>query len=171
MIVTFSWPTGPTNHVRQTLRAPGIAIRDLRPVWKRFVITLRTRHRKTFANMADPLSNLGWTPLDPDYARTKPPGTRKKILYFTGRLQKSLTTGSKSADSIIILEPKQMTFGTGVPYGIFHQATERTRKDGASLTRRFMGMKLPDDLRILMGFLKTHIVSMAARARRGSVYA
>lgn len=167
----MDWPVGPTHQVRQTLRAPGIAIRDLRPVWKRFVITLRTRHRQTFDRMADPFTSAAWTPLDPDYAKTKPAGTRKKILYLTGRLRKSLTMGGKSADSIIILEPRGMTFGTAVPYGIFHQTTERTRKDGASRKRRFTGMKLPDDLKILMGFLKTHIVSMAARARRGSVYA
>jgi phage gpG-like protein len=171
MNMTFTWPAGPTSQVRQTLRAPGIAIRDLRPVWKRFVITLRTRHRQTFDRMADPFTSAAWTPLDEDYALTKPAGTQKKILYRTGRLRKSLTTGGKSADSIIIIEPKQMTFGTAVPYGIFHQATDRSRKDGASLMRRFIGMKLPDDLEILMKFVKTHIVSMAARARRGSVYA
>jgi len=167
----MDWPVGPTHQVRQTLRAPGIAIRDLRPVWKRFVITLQSRHRRTFDSMADPFTGAAWTPLDPDYAKTKPAGTRKKILYRTGRLRKSMTMGGKSADSIIILEPKRITYGSRVPYGIFHQVTERIRKDGAPRKRRFRGMKVPDDLKILMGFLKTHIVSMAARARRGSVNA
>jgi phage gpG-like protein len=171
MNMTFTWPAGPTQQVRQTLRAPGMAIRDLRPVWKRFVITLRTRHRETFDRMADPFTSAAWTPLDEDYARTKPAGTRKKILYRTGRLRKSLTTGGKSADSIIILEPKGMTFGTAVPYGIFHQATDRSRKDGASLLRRFLGMEMPGDLFKLAEFMRTHIIGMTARARRGSVYA
>lgn len=169
MRISMDWPAGPTERIRQTLVTQRTAIADLRPVWQRFSITLRTRARIVFDTMANPFTGAPWAPVLPDYAKTKPAGKQNKTLDYSSRLRKSLTSGSKSGDSIFIPEPKSMTWGTSVAYAIYHQATRRVRHDSASLWRAMVGMKVPDDLKILSGFVMTHIRAAQARARGANV--
>jgi phage gpG-like protein len=165
----MDWPAGPTERIRQTLVTTRTAIADLRPVWERMFVTLRTRARIVFDSMVNPFTGAPWAPVLPEYAKIKPKGKQNRTLDYSGRLRKSLTTGGKSGDSVFIPEAKSMTWGTSVPYAIYHQATRRVRHDGASLWRAMVGMKVPDDLKILMGFVMTHIRAMQARARGANV--
>lgn len=169
MRIRIDWPAGPTERIRQTLIIQKTAIANLRPVWIRFAITLRTRARIVFDTMANPFTGAPWAPVLPEYAKDKPKGKQNKTLNYSGRLRNSLTTGSKSGDSIFIAEPKSLTWGTSVPYAIYHQISHRLRHDGASLWRAMVGMKVPDDLKILSGFVMTHIRAAQARARGANV--
>lgn len=164
MTFTFSWPEAERNRINQTLIAHTQIPKDMRPVWQRFFVTLRTRSRTSFDSMTHPVTGAPWTPLLPSYAATKPAGTRRKILYLTGKLRKSLTTAA-GAGVIAVSKLREMIYGTAIPYSIYHQSTTRTRKDGASLSRPHVGMRA-EDLRKLVAFIRTEMVGAVLRARR-----
>jgi len=166
MTVEFIWPYAEQQRVRQAITIVGIrGISDLRPVWQRFSGTLRQRHRQTFDARVDPITGTPWAPVLPTYDASKPAGKRGKTLEFTGRMRKALTVG-KAPWSHFLSQPKRMEYGINAPqiYPLVHQTTARTRRDGAPLNRRFVGMKLPDDLITLQKFIKTHLIGLWAKA-------
>jgi len=165
MTIQFDWPMAERQKVRQAITLLGIqGISDLRPVWKRFSGTLRQRHRQTFDARMDPITGMPWASVLPEYDMTKPSGTRGKTLEFSKRMRKALTV-PKSPWSHFVSLAKRMEFGIIATkiYPLVHQTTMRTRKDGAPLNRRFVGMKLPDDLITLQKFIKTHLIGLWAK--------
>lgn len=53
-------------------------------------------------------------------------GSAYPILFYSGRLSASLT--NPGGENISIITPRSLTFGTRVPYGIFHQSREGRRR-------------------------------------------
>ncbi|MEW5875819.1 MAG: phage virion morphogenesis protein [Candidatus Zixiibacteriota bacterium] len=164
MRVSFDWPTAEQRAVRQTLTMTRTAVTDLRPVFERFRGTLRMRHRRTMDTMTDPITGQPWTPLTEKHKSRKPSGTQARILYFTGVMRRALTV-FQAPWSIYHATPVSMIWGIDSPevYPLFHQTTQRRRKDGQPLRRGFMGMVLPDDLNTLTRFVRTHIIGMQAK--------
>ena len=73
-------------------------------------------HEAGFALERDP-NTSAWPPLAAATIRRK---KSDKILVETGRLKRSLTTAG-SADHVGEIFDRGLTFGTSVPYSIFHQ--------------------------------------------------
>lgn len=93
---------------------------------------LQDAERSVFLNEISP-DGLTWPPLSPVTIDRK--GFSKKLVE-TGRLFESLTTPNGTADTIweTSEDPAFLTFGTSVPYGIFHQTGTRRMP-----ARPFMG--------------------------------
>lgn len=166
-VIRFEWPAGAHKKIRETLEFQADGLDDLsrglnggRSVWERFESRLRSRHAKTFDAMTDPTTGIHWTPLTPQYAKTKPAGTRSKILYLSGELRRALTT-PKGSGHITRRFPKALEWGVAAIASkpMVHQTTERTRTDGAPLKRRFLGLKLPDDFLELRKIIQTELVA------------
>jgi len=166
--ISFTWPSGERRKIVETLRFQAEGLADMskglkggQSVWQRFESRLRTRHRKTFDAMVDPVTNAPWTPLLPSYAKRKPAGTQNKILYRDGTLRKALTT-PKGLGHVSIRKAFSLIWGVSLGiYPLAHQVpiTRKFRKDGKSLQRRFIGMKLPDDLLDLRKIIQTDLVA------------
>ena len=85
---------------------------DVRPVWREAARTFAREQRRTFASGR-------WAPLSPPYARWKArafPGA--SILVRTGGLRRSLTSRPLGVEDI---RPQEMTIGSNVAHGRFHQ--------------------------------------------------
>lgn len=76
-------------------------------------------------------ASAGWTPLKPATIRAKQrKGQDLRILHMTHRLRDSLT--GKTADSVMVVRPDELRFGTKVPYAGAHQ----NPRAGSRLPRR-----------------------------------
>ena len=99
-------------------------IDDLTPAWQRMIPALQDYIARRIAS-GGTLHNLPpFAPLSPRYARYKAkhyPGA--PILVRTGRLFRSLTTNTD--DTIADIQPDHFTFGTRVPYALYHQLGTR----------------------------------------------
>jgi phage gpG-like protein len=99
-------------------------IDDLTPAWQRMIPALQDYIARRIAS-GGTLHNLPpFAPLSPRYARYKAkryPGA--PILVRTGRLFRSLTTNTD--DTIADIQPDHLTFGTRVPYALYHQLGTR----------------------------------------------
>jgi phage gpG-like protein len=78
-----------------------------------------------------------WAPLAPSTVARK--GAGKGILVDSGRLRASLTQET-AADSIRVLLPQEMRWGSTVPYGKFHQS-------GTSRMPQRRVVKLPEQVK------------------------
>uniref|UniRef100_A0A6M3JCH7 Putative tail protein n=1 Tax=viral metagenome TaxID=1070528 RepID=A0A6M3JCH7_9ZZZZ len=167
VVIQFEWPAGERQKIVETLEFQAEGLEDFSrgfngglSIWERFESRLRSRHAATFNAMTDPTSGTPWTPLTPAYAKRKPPGTRSKILYLTGELRRALTTPQGSGH-ITRRYPKALEWGVAdlSSKPMVHQTTERVRKDGAPLKRRFLGLKLPDDFIDLRKIIQTELIA------------
>lgn len=165
--ISFAWPAGKSTTIVETIKFQAEGLEDMSKgvnggisVWERFESRLRSRHTRTFDDMVDPTSFAPWTPLTPAYAKRKPAGTQNKILYYSGLLRKALTT-PKGSGHITRRRARSLEWGVAniSSKPLVHQTTERTRKDGMPLKRRFLGMKLPDDLLELRKIVQTELVA------------
>jgi phage gpG-like protein len=99
-------------------------IEDLTPAWQRMIPALQDYIARRIAS-GGTLHNLPpFAPLSPRYARYKAkryPGA--PILVRTGRLFRSLTANTD--DTIADIQPDHLTFGTRVPYALYHQLGTR----------------------------------------------
>lgn len=168
--IRFEWPAGERQKIVESITFQADGLVDFSrganggiSVWERFESRLRSRHRKTFDAMKDPVNNTTWTPVLEAYAKTKPPGTQNRTLYRTGTMRRALTTPQGSGH-VSIRKPQSLTWGVdlGQVYPIRHQAPSpatRYRKDGGDTQRRFLGMRLPDDLLELRKIIQTDLVA------------
>lgn len=67
---TMEWPLSEQERIRQTVILQGEAIKNLTPIWPRFIGTILNRHRTTFLRQESP-DGQPWTPLSDDYAERK----------------------------------------------------------------------------------------------------
>jgi phage gpG-like protein len=99
-------------------------IDDLTPAWQRMIPALQDYIARRITS-GGTLHNLPpFAPLSPRYARYKAkryPGA--PILVRTGRLFRSLTANTD--DTIADIQPDHLTFGTRVPYALYHQLGTR----------------------------------------------
>ena len=103
---------------KRAIRDATRRVSDLRLAWKLISDNWRKSNKTQFE-----LKGTGlYPPLSPAYAKRKAkefPG--RPILVATERLKKSVTSKS-SPDHINVIAKRGFTFGTKVPYGIFHQS-------------------------------------------------
>ncbi|MCK5387231.1 MAG: hypothetical protein KAJ39_08590 [Gammaproteobacteria bacterium] len=97
---------------------------DLSLAWRLIAKDFRTSNKAQFS-----LKGTGkYPPLSPRYelhkARTY---GDKPILVRSGRLRDSVAGNTKTSDSIERITKTSLTFGTEVPYGIFHQSDDKRR--------------------------------------------
>jgi hypothetical protein len=166
--ISFTQPLSERRKIVDTLNFQADGLTDMskglkggQSIWQRFESRLRTRHRKTFDAMVDPVTGQAWAALLPSYAITKPAGTQNRILYLDGTLRTALTT-PKGAGHVSIRKPFSLVWGVSLGvYPLAHQVPikRKTRKDGANLQRRFIGMKLPEDLLELRKIIQTDLVA------------
>jgi phage gpG-like protein len=101
------------------------AIDDMTPLWERLVAPISKSiggNFKAQGNFKGPWDKLH----DDTIAWKKKQGLSTRILEATGRLRGSIQRGAP--DNICIIEKKRFTFGTSVPYGIYHDSDRpRTR--------------------------------------------
>lgn len=172
--LTFSMPFGEHRFIVDTLSLRADAALDMSKSvtgavspWARFESHLQTRHRKTFDARVDPITNQRWTPVLPEYAKRKPAGKRNKTLEFSGTLRKALTSppGKKARGAIRRRMKLALEWGVGNlgVYPLAHQNPVKrpTRKDGKSLKRGHLGMKLPDDMLTLAKIIRTESIAIA----------
>lgn len=100
-------------------------VSDFRPFWNGpFKAFWYEERRRDFATEGR-ATGSAWAPLSPAYAKWKSehfPG--KAILTRSGQLRASLE-GPSADGSVWRDEPKALTVGTTVPYGIYHQTGTR----------------------------------------------
>lgn len=109
-------------------------VEDLRPFWREVISMLWKYEREVFARRGSYDGLQGWANLRKSYwirKAKKYPGAG--ILVRTGTLMRSLT--GQGEGSIAIVEPKQLIFGTSVPYAIYHQFGYKAR-DGSFVPAR-----------------------------------
>lgn len=95
-------------------------INDMRPVWDYVQPEFYAIEREQFDSEGSAGASGKWPALSPQYAKQKAseyPG--KKIMERTGRLRSALT--GRTAHSVIEKEKDQLTLGTRLPYGRWHQ--------------------------------------------------
>lgn len=120
MILDIDFDTGNINRFLHGLTG---AMNDLRPAWKVIHQDFMEIEKAQFESEGA-RSGEKWAPLNLDYAkRKKPPGM--PILVRTGVLKSSLT--QIGSDHRFVSKPHEMTVGSGVPYGVFHQTGSRDR--------------------------------------------
>lgn len=170
-IFTFEWPVGERTAIRQTLVEHNLVLRDLRPIWKRFIPYIRRRHKRTFESQTSPFGQA-WPPLSEPYAtRKRALYGSKPILVATGTLMKAASRKG-AAGQIFTMEPQAMTFGValGKVYPAVHQRTERARKDGTPIKRIWLGLNTEQDINIglraeIAGYLRERIGKVSAVGR------
>jgi phage gpG-like protein len=100
-------------------------IEDLTPAWQRMIPALQDYIARRIAS-GGTLHNLPpFAPLSPRYARYKArryPGA--PILVRSGRLRNALTQPDHP-DAIADMQPDRLTFGTRIPYALYHQLGTR----------------------------------------------
>lgn len=102
------------------------AIADYRPVWSVIEDEFYAEEKAQFASEGAE-GGEKWAPLSPEYAGWKAvryPG--KPILQRTGSLMKSLTS-PLDPNAVRVEGRKQLTLGSKLPYGIYHQSIEPRR--------------------------------------------
>ncbi|MFG0240459.1 MAG: phage virion morphogenesis protein [Gimesia chilikensis] len=87
---------------------------------------LQKSHGAYFRSQAGP-SGEAWRPLAPSTIKAK---GHSRILFRTGRLEKSLKGDSSDSEYAINDQGRGMHWGTSVPYSVFHQ------RGGGRLPRR-----------------------------------
>jgi phage gpG-like protein len=99
-------------------------IDDLTPAFERMIPALQDYIARRI-HTGGTLHNLPpFAPLSPRYARYKAKRyPNAPILVRTGRLFRSLTTNTD--DTIADIQPDHLTFGTRVPYALYHQLGTR----------------------------------------------
>jgi phage gpG-like protein len=99
-------------------------IDDLTPAFERMIPALQDYIARRI-HTGGTLHNLPpFAPLSPRYARYKAKHyPNAPILVRTGRLFRSLTTNTD--DTIADIQPDHLTFGTRVPYALYHQLGTR----------------------------------------------
>jgi len=96
-------------------------IEDLTPAWQRMLPAIRNYIDRRIATGGTHHSMPPFAPLSPRYARYKArryPGA--PILVRSGRLRSALTQPDHP-DAIADIQPDRLTFGTRVPYALYHQ--------------------------------------------------
>ena len=106
--------------VDRTLGVLAAKVKDLRPAWEDIRHDFQAREDWVFKREGAVSGWDRWRPLNPVYAAWKRKhGFGSKILVKTGRLKRSLVSGSP--DTIFESKPKSMVVGTRVPYAKYHQ--------------------------------------------------
>ncbi|MGR3219394.1 MAG: hypothetical protein ACUZ8H_06190 [Candidatus Anammoxibacter sp.] len=103
---------------KRAIQDAGKKVSDLRRAWTDISRDWRKSNTAQFSLLGTGL----YPPLSPEYKKRKAklfPG--KPILVATERLKKSVTSKG-SPDHINVIVKSGFTFGTRVPYGIFHQS-------------------------------------------------
>lgn len=94
------------------------AIADPRPVYEEAANWFQREQKKQFASEGGEYPPK-WAALSPGYAARKMAAVgRKPILEYSGDLVRSLT---KRPFAVEVITQRAATFGTDVPYAIFHQ--------------------------------------------------
>ncbi len=105
------------------LRAMLARLRDLSPAWRVVLAYLRRATAEQFASQGG-RSGSQWQPLTLAYSKQKArrfPG--QPILRASDQLYRSLV--EQTGDSVAIVEPMSLTYGTRRFYGRFHQRGDR----------------------------------------------
>lgn len=104
-----------------------IAVNDLRPAWEQISKDFWEEQKGIFDAEGAFAGRNKWTELSEKYRQWKEikyPG--KPILQRTGKLYASLT--GKNEGSIFNMEPLEMSIGSNVAYGIYHQSRKPRKK-------------------------------------------
>ncbi len=100
-------------------------LRDLSRYWEHYALpTIRESIAGQFPKSGAHEGLPAWTPLSARYASYKArryPNT--PILVRSGRLRNALA--EITGDSIATIEPDRLTYGTSVPYALYHQRGTR----------------------------------------------
>ena len=144
--VTFEWPYSQRQKVRQVIRIHDDRIKDFRKIWDIVIPNLRQKHSVTFRQMRDPISNKPWNPLSKKYAEWKMknyPG--KRILELTGTMRRAASKKG-ARGQVAISKKRAMVFGVDLAriYPLYHQLTNRSRKDGVKIRRPWFGITHQD---------------------------
>jgi len=118
VVITTSYIIDNDRQFQRAIQNAVKRVSDLRLAWELISADWRKSNKTQFS-----LKGSGLYPaLSPDYAEQKAkkfPG--KSILVATERLKKSVTQKTHP-DHINVVVKSGFTFGTAVPYGIFHQS-------------------------------------------------
>lgn len=130
---------------------------DLREPFRNIADDFLEVEREQFASEGSQSTGGRWQPLSPAYAAWKAqafPGM--PIMRRTDRLFLSLTT--RNSDHIEIVQPEQLTLGSRVEYGIYHQ------RYTSNLPQRRV-IALNDQIRTRwMKMIQAYLVAEARRA-------
>ncbi len=89
-----------------------------------FLPVLEGTHKKQFSAQSSP-SGQRWPALAPSTIKRK---GHNRILFESGRLEKSLTTKSGDAVRSVGEDGRGLLFGTSVPYSVFHNLGKGQKK-------------------------------------------
>jgi len=161
--LVFDWPIGERRAVRQVLQVYDFGLKDLTPVWDKFIPNIRRRHSVTFRQMASPFGET-WAPLSSAYAAWKAvhfPG--KRILERTGALRRAASTKG-APGQFIKIDPLAFTFAVSRLSGAFDVGRIH-QLGGSKMPRRtWLGLKLPDDLIALQAQIKGYLLRLKGKA-------
>lgn len=154
--ISFNWPIGERQVIRQTLYVETQGLKDMRPVWDKFIPYIRRRNSVTFRQQSSPFGEP-WPALDPAYAKRK----RKKwgnkpILVASGELKRAASVKGASGQ-FLEMEPSYMTFTVIRLAGWFNVG--RLHQQGGKFhpRRTWLGLKLPDDLIALKAYVDRYL--------------
>ena len=89
-----------------------------------FLPVLEEEHKKQFSAQSSP-GGQPWPALAPSTVKRK---GHDRILFESGRLEKSLTQKSGDAVRVVGEDGRGMLFGTSVPYSVFHNDGKGQKK-------------------------------------------
>lgn len=138
---------------------------DFRPVWDVVAEDFYEMEQQQFATQgAAGSGGTPWAPLKKDYAEWKQRHYGNlPILQRRGDLMQSLTYRDASG-SVFIAEPKALTLGSTVPYGIYHQspAERQVGKDGKPRLPRRPEIQFTKDFKVrVQKHIQVYLVNMA----------
>lgn len=140
MVMSTSYILENDAAFRRAIQDAAKKVSDLRLAWKLISDDWRKSNKTQFSLKGSGL----YPPLSPAYAKRKAkefPG--RPILVATERLKKSVTNKTHP-DHINVIVKSGFTFGTKVPYGIFHQS-DAPRKSNLPLRKfLFIGPEAPE---------------------------
>jgi len=168
----FDWPLGERRAVRQVLAVHSLGLKDLTPVWDKFIPNIRRRERLTFLSGQSPFGET-WPALSPQYAAQKgrSGGMRKggiasvfrSILVSTGALRKAASVKG-APGQFIQIQPLGFTFAVSRLSGAFDVGRIH-QMGGSKMPRRtWLGLKLPDDLIALQAQIEGYLRRLKGKA-------
>lgn len=122
------------TELKRSLIGIDIACNDLSPAWDEIEKDFREEQKGIFNKQGAHGSRSKWIELADSTKYSKRLKIRRgiytlramKILQATGRLMDSLV--GETSDSVLEKSPMQMTIGTRVPYGVYHQSRKPRKK-------------------------------------------
>lgn len=133
----------------------GEGVKDFSPAWRKMIEELYHIERDQFESQGG--HSGGWAGLAESTSRRK---GHEVIMVNTRRLFRSLT--QSGGDNVADVTPNQLTFGSRVFYGVYHQSpAARTR-----LPRRPLIAFTNDDRTALVKILQAYLVDIA-KAQEG----